>query len=53
MKTMILTPEQPEGTNTRAPWEADPDAWKGENRQGQHETPAEAVNRLLEEVAAL
>lgn len=32
---------------TRAPWEADPDAWKGQPT----ETPAEAVERLLEEVS--
>ena len=44
----MQTPDSPR-KGERAPWETDPDAWRGEDQ----ETPAQAVERLLEEVAGL
>lgn len=49
MQTAMKAPEWPEKPEARAPWETDPDAWKGEEQ----ESPTEAVERLLEEVAIL
>ena len=52
MQTTMKAPEWPEKPEARAAWETDPDAWKGEDPE-EEEAPADAVNRLLEEVAVL
>jgi len=47
VSTSAPDPRQRTEAPVSAPWQADPDAWKGEPT----ETHAEAVERILEEVS--
>jgi hypothetical protein len=50
MTATMQTPDSLDRPAALAPWETDPEAWKAEEPQ---ETPQEAVDRLLAEVAEL